>query len=92
MLEPGLAQLQDEYGGRVTFAKFELVTSYFALTSQEVQNRYNISNFPTVILFVGGRERHRWVMDYDLNNYRTVLNGILREQGSGNRQGHPAEP
>ena len=67
----------------MTFAKFELVTSYFTLTSQEVQNRYNITNFPTVILFVGGRETYRWVMDYDLNHYRTVLSGILRTQGPG---------
>jgi hypothetical protein len=66
----------------VVFAKFELVTSYFALTSQDVQNRYNIGGFPTVILFAGGHERYRWVMNYDLNSYRSVLNSILSEQRS----------
>ena len=68
----------------MTFAKFELVTSYFALTSQEVQAKYNITAFPTVILFVGGQERYRWVMKYDLDNYRTVLNAIVAGVPAGN--------
>ncbi len=54
------------------------MTSYFALTSEEIQAKYNIGGFPTVILFVGGQERHRWVMDYDLNHYRAVLNGLVK--------------
>jgi hypothetical protein len=74
----------------VTFAKFELVTSYFALTSQDIENRYNITTFPTVILFVGGQERYRWVMKYDLNNYRSVLNAIVAGPPAGNPAPSPA--
>lgn len=55
---------------------------YFALTSEPVQAKYQIEYFPTVILIVNGKERQRWVMEYDLEKYRSVINAVLAEPPS----------
>ena len=73
MLEPTLDQLTREYKGRVTVAKFMIVTSYFMVTSQKLKDRYNIAMFPTVIIFADGKERGRLALDYDINVYRKML-------------------
>jgi thioredoxin 1 len=79
-LEPRLDMLADEYKGRIEFVRFELMTPVFVLTSEELQDRYTISYFPTVILFYKGEEKERWIMDYDLNSYRPALNRVLKRQ------------
>jgi thioredoxin 1 len=73
-LEPQMNTLADEYQDQVTIARFELMKPYFAVTSPELKKHYNISFFPTVILFINGEEVNRWVMNYDLDKYRQVLN------------------
>lgn len=77
MLEPVLAQLADEYRGRVTFARFELVTPFFHVTSEDIRQNYEILHIPTVILFVNGRETRRWTLDLVTDDYRKVLNEVL---------------
>jgi len=32
---------------------------------------------PTVLLFVKGKEVQRWFSDYNINNYRRGLDGVL---------------
>jgi len=80
-LEPGLAQLAREYDGRVNFARFELMAPYFAVRSEQLMKEYQIKWFPTVILFVDGKERQRWVSDFDLDSYRAVMDSALATQG-----------
>jgi thioredoxin 1 len=74
LLEPTLDQLADEYAGQLAFVSFELMTPYFAVTCPEVQKRQRIAYYPTIILYVNGVERKRWILDYSINNYRVALN------------------
>ncbi|MCX5684239.1 MAG: thioredoxin domain-containing protein [Planctomycetota bacterium] len=85
MLEPTLDQLAEEYQGRVTVASFMAYTVVFGIPCPEINQRYNIGLTPTVILFVKGQEKKRWVAEYDGNAYRTVLNGVV----GGARPGEP---
>jgi hypothetical protein len=64
----------------VLVAKFELMKAYFVITSEELRQQYQITAVPTVILFVRGREQQRWVMEYDLDEYRRGLNSALRAE------------
>ncbi len=80
-LEPRLDMLADEYKGRVDFVRFELMTPIFVVTSQEMKENYEVSVFPTVILFNEGEVRGRWVMNYDLNSYRPVLDQAVKGKG-----------
>lgn len=75
-LEPGLDKLAKEYEGRVEFARFELMTPIFVVTSPELKDHYDVSIFPTVLLFDQAEVQGRWVMDYDLNSYRQALNRV----------------
>lgn len=72
-LEPGLDQLAQEYQGRVVFAKFKVYEWYFGVPAADIKDRYDVWWTPTVILFVKGQEYHRWVGDYNLDDYRSVL-------------------
>lgn len=60
-------------------AKFEMMKPYFAVTSEELRQRYNVSAFPTVILFVNGRDVRRWEMQYDLDEYRRAIDEVLKK-------------
>jgi thiol-disulfide isomerase/thioredoxin len=74
---PLLDQLADEYRGRVVFAKFEAMTGLFQTTST-LSEKYAIRYFPTVVLFVDGKERKRFILDYNIDNYRQALNEVTR--------------
>jgi len=80
LLEPTLDQLADEYGGQMKFVSFQMMTPYFAITCREVQKQHRIAYYPTVILFVNGEEKDRWIMDYSIGRYREVLNEVGRHQ------------
>ncbi|MBE3069228.1 MAG: hypothetical protein IMZ66_03225 [Planctomycetes bacterium] len=68
--------LMAEYQDRVVFARFELVDFWHRVTSDTLWRRYRIAYYPTVILFVDGKERKRWVVDYSPENYRNVLEEV----------------
>lgn len=72
-------KLAEEYRDRATVAKFELMKLYFAATAPELQKRYDISFYPTVILFDGGKEVRRWILNYDIEPYREALNELLKK-------------
>ena len=76
MLNPGLDQLAEEYQGRVLLAKFQLMTAYLVTTSVEIKKKYDIAFFPTVLLFVNGEEKRRWVMHYEMDDYRKALDEV----------------
>ncbi len=91
-LEPGLDQLAQEYQGSVVFAKFKAFEWYFGVPAAEIKDRYDIWWTPTVILFVNGQERHRWVGDYLLDDYRKVLDEATVESRRAPRKLAPAPP
>jgi hypothetical protein len=77
----------------VVFARFELMKPYFAMTSVEIKDRYQIVAFPTVMMFVNGREVHRWAMIYDLDDYRRNIDAVLARAGqSASPATPPAQP
>jgi len=73
MLDPTIAQLADEYRGRAVVASFVAHHLTFEEPCPEINHRYDIGFVPTVILFVKGHEKHRWVMDYNIGAYRKEL-------------------
>ena len=77
VLHPVLKCLAEEYGDRVLFASFEIMKPYFVVTAKAVKKQYHISYFPTVVLFVGGQERKRWVLKYRAASYRRTLDKVL---------------
>jgi thiol-disulfide isomerase/thioredoxin len=83
LLNPTLTQLADEYKGRVQFTSFEAMTPFFQVTSQTLKDRYDIQYFPTVVLFVNGREKQRWILDYNIDNYRNALDQVTRAPAAG---------
>ncbi|MBE3100510.1 MAG: hypothetical protein IMZ44_25620 [Planctomycetes bacterium] len=77
LLEPTLDQLADEYSDQMKFVSFEMMNPYFAITCREVQKQHRIAYYPTVILFVNGEEKNRWILDYSIDRYREVLNEVV---------------
>jgi thiol-disulfide isomerase/thioredoxin len=77
LLHPGLNHLAEEYRDRVLFASFEIMKPYFMVTAKEVKKRYRIAFYPTVILFVGGQEKKRWILRYNLASYRKALDAAI---------------
>jgi thioredoxin 1 len=78
LLEPALAQLADDYQGRAVFAKYCLMNWLFGVTNWDLKSKYDIRWYPTVILFVNGREKQRWVAQYDIKSYRKAMDDALR--------------
>jgi thioredoxin-like negative regulator of GroEL len=77
-LEPILDTLEKQYRGRADFCRLELVRSGFVVTSPQLQSRYQIDAYPTVILFVKGAEVRRWEMRLEIDVYRKALDEALR--------------
>lgn len=80
-------KLAEEYRGRAVIAKVELMSPVFVVLTPELKKRYDISYFPTAVLFVNGQETKRWVIHYATNDYRKALNEAIAAQ-----QGPPAVP
>jgi thioredoxin 1 len=78
MLGPTLDRLADDYQGRVVFAEYELMNWLGGVTNWELRTKYDIHWYPTVVLFVNGREKQRWVAQYDVGSYRRALDEVLR--------------
>lgn len=73
-LDGVMDQLVDEYQDRALIAKFETMTAFFGVPSPQIKHRYDIAFFPTAVLFVNGEVKKRWIMRYNLDNYRQELN------------------
>ncbi len=69
--------LAEEYKGRVIVARFMLMLPSYAVTSRELKDRYDVVFYPTVILFVNGRQTCRFIKRYDLHGYRKVLDEVI---------------
>jgi thioredoxin 1 len=76
-LDPCMDQLSEEYKDRIAFFKFEGMRFWLEIPCIEVIKRYRIGLYPTVLLFVNGKEKKRWVLNYSGDAYRTVLDEVL---------------
>lgn len=76
-LEPVIAKLSEEYDGQVTVGRFWMEHFWFEPTNWDVFKRYSFAFFPTVILFVNGKEVHRWVWVLEMNEYRKILDPLV---------------
>ena len=79
LLDPTLDQLFDEYNGRMKFVSFEMMRAYFAVSCPEVQKKQRIAYYPTVVLYVKGEEKKRWIIEYGIEKYRDVLKEVVGE-------------
>lgn len=73
ILEPELIKVSKGYAGRVKFYKFMLLNRFFQPYSEAIRDGYNLQWVPSVVLFVDGEEKQRWVMDYMGDSYRKAL-------------------
>ena len=76
-LNPCMDQLFDEYQGRVEFVEYDLMTFWGSVKCETLWKRYRIAFYPTVVLFVDGKEKHRWVGEYNRDAYRKVLDEVI---------------
>ena len=86
LLKPRLQRLADEYGGRVLFARYKHASAWMKVTSWRILKEFKVYFVPTVILFIGGQERKRWVLHYGIDSYRRALDEVLGLPAS------PAQP
>lgn len=77
LLEPGMEQLAGEYGDRAVFAKYHLMSFFWIPTNNELRKQYDIVVYPTVVMFVDGKEKQRWLMHYDMKSYRKAMDEAL---------------
>jgi thioredoxin 1 len=74
--EACLDALADEYAGEVRFAKFKVREAYMLSSCPEFMDYYKLFWVPTVILFVDGQEKHRWVLNHGANDFRPALDEV----------------
>ena len=91
-LEPVIGKLADDYKGRVVVGRFLADQFWFEPTNWEVFKRYGFAFFPTVILFVDGKEKHRWVWNLDVTAYRKELDPLVAGSASPSRRGSTSAP
>jgi thiol-disulfide isomerase/thioredoxin len=73
MLEGPLNELAKEYIDRVPFARYEMMTPWFHVRSEDIQKEHRVAYFPTVIFFVNGQEKKRWTLEINMDKYRKVM-------------------
>lgn len=75
--EAEIEKLFDEYQGRVSFVKFKIRDEVMNGVNTDIMERYNLFWVPTVILFVNGQEKQRWVFNHLAAEIRPSLNAAL---------------
>ena len=75
-LDPTIDKLAREYDGRVKVMKYMMMNPVFIVRAPSLRERYGTWFYPTVILFVDGQERKRWVAGYGINDYRRELDKV----------------
>jgi thioredoxin 1 len=76
-LESTIDQLAEEYEGRAVIASFKTYTFLFGTPCKDINRRCNIGLVPTVILFVDGKEKKRWIAEYNGDIYRKFLDEVV---------------
>ena len=82
-LEPQIDRLAGEYQGRALVARIMILNSPYNGPNRVIKEQNKISSVPTVILFVHGREKRRWVADFNMDHYRSALNAAVADSPGG---------
>jgi thioredoxin 1 len=77
-MEPMIDSLATEYQGRAVVARLMVVNAVRREPWPAINAKYDIHMVPTVILFVGGQEKQRWVAEFDKGQYKKALNLYVR--------------
>ena len=75
VLAPIMESLARHYTGRAKFVKVDVDEL------KDVAGRYKIEAIPTVVLFSGGGEVHRWVGLQEAGRYSQVIDSLITESG-----------
>lgn len=73
-------KLAEDYAGKAVFGKFLLMQANGKPTAEDVLKKYNVLVYPTVILFVDGKESRRFEQDYSYDHYATALEAMIPAQ------------
>jgi thioredoxin 1 len=77
-LEPTMEQLAAEYHGRAVVVKCSVMSFFFIGKNTDLRAWYKIVLYPTVILFVEGRDREHWeTNDHTAAEYRKALDAVV---------------
>jgi thioredoxin-like negative regulator of GroEL len=77
-MEPMIDSLATLYKGRAVVARLMVVSAVRTKPWPEINAKYDITMVPTVILFVGGQEKQRWVAEFDKERYKEALGRYVR--------------
>ena len=77
LLDGPMDTLADEYRGRAVVAKYQIMTPFFTYRDKEVRDAYDITVYPTAVLFVGGKAVKTWRMHYNLQDYRQAMDAAI---------------
>ncbi|MCG3177972.1 MAG: hypothetical protein BIFFINMI_00295 [Phycisphaerae bacterium] len=86
--ETTLRGLNAEYGGRIAAAKFLLMKADGVCAAPEFAEKHEILLYPTVILYVDGKERKRFVQDYLWTDYNAAIDEVLGAPTTQPEAGH----
>ena len=70
-IKPSLTRLANELEGRVRFREVDVESNLF------LSEKYAITQYPTLLIFLHGEEQERHVADSELSNLKQRLNQIL---------------
>lgn len=90
-LEPTLDALATDYKGRAVVARLMVVSFVGAKLCPEINVKYDIGMVPTLILFVGGQEKQRWVAEFDSGRYKKALDAYARPATEASPAAAPPE-
>ncbi len=76
-IEPTMEHLAEDFGDRVFFAKFEVITAWFGITNEYMKKEYRVAYYPTVVLFVDGQEKKRFVLVLNEDQCRKILEELV---------------
>ena len=77
-MEPMIDSLATQYKGRAVVARLMVINLVRARPWPEINAKYDITLVPTVVLFVGGQEKQRWVAEFDKGRYKEALDKYVR--------------
>lgn len=76
-IEPTMEHLAEDFGDRVFFGRFEIITAFFGITNEYMKKEYRVAYYPTVVLFVNGEEKKRFVLVLNEDQCRKTLEELV---------------
>jgi thioredoxin 1 len=76
-IEPTMEHLAEDFGDRVLFARFQIITPFFGITNEYMKKEYRVAYYPTVVLFIDGKEKKRFVLVLNEDQCRQTLEELV---------------